>query len=200
MFVLDGKVLSPDAPFSHNGVNYPANWLRLTTLEEKEAIGIQEVPDLPTYDQRFYWGYDQDGKLIPKDHTQLVEQWSQQTTQTAYTLLLSTDWMIVRQIDDGTVINLITQRWRGVIRSTCAAKITAIQATTTTDELAAYVTSAVYSTWPTEGDVPSPYPSWIRNPATGIWEPPIQLPSDGQDYEWNEENQEWVLLPAENLA
>ena len=44
MFILDGKPLSPDRPFSHDGINYPANWLRLSTLEEKEAIGITEVP------------------------------------------------------------------------------------------------------------------------------------------------------------
>jgi hypothetical protein len=73
MFILDGKPLSPDRAFTHNGIQYPANWLRLSTLAEKEAIGITEVPDPPTYDERFYWGYDQDGQLIPKDHTQLVD-------------------------------------------------------------------------------------------------------------------------------
>jgi hypothetical protein len=67
MFILDGKPLSPDRAFTHDGIQYPANWLRLSTLEEKEAIGITEVPDPPIYDQRFYWGYDQDGQLIPKD-------------------------------------------------------------------------------------------------------------------------------------
>ena len=55
MLILDGKPLSYDRAFTHNGIQYPANWLRLTSLEEKEAIGIQEVPDPPIYDQRFYW-------------------------------------------------------------------------------------------------------------------------------------------------
>ena len=45
MLVLDGKTLVYDRPFSHDGINYPANWLRLTTLAEKEAIGIVEQPD-----------------------------------------------------------------------------------------------------------------------------------------------------------
>jgi hypothetical protein len=57
MFILDGKPLSPDVAFTHEGIQYPANFLRLSTLEEKEAIGITEVPDPPTWDQRFYWGY-----------------------------------------------------------------------------------------------------------------------------------------------
>jgi hypothetical protein len=45
MFIFDGKPLSPDVAFTDpaTGVQYPANWLRLSTLEEKEAIGITEV-------------------------------------------------------------------------------------------------------------------------------------------------------------
>ena len=42
-FKLNGKRLMIDVPFTSNGVKYPANWLRLTTLEEKKAIGIEEV-------------------------------------------------------------------------------------------------------------------------------------------------------------
>ena len=42
-FKLNGKTLKLDVPFTDaNGIKYPANWLRLTTLEEKEAIGIKE--------------------------------------------------------------------------------------------------------------------------------------------------------------
>ena len=44
-FKLDGKRLPVDVPFTSNGVKYPANWLRLTTLEEKKAIGITEEKD-----------------------------------------------------------------------------------------------------------------------------------------------------------
>jgi len=59
MFLLDNKPLPLDTPFKHNGISYPANWLRLTTLAEKQAIGITEVADeTTTYDDRFYWGVD----------------------------------------------------------------------------------------------------------------------------------------------
>ena len=44
-FKLDGKTLPVDVAFTSNGINYPANWLRLTTLEEKQAIGIVEEPE-----------------------------------------------------------------------------------------------------------------------------------------------------------
>jgi hypothetical protein len=159
MFLLDGKPLSPDAPFTTaDGTRYPANWLRLSTLEEKEAIGITEIADPPTWDQRFYWGYDQDGHLIPKDHTQLVELWSNQTRTTAGTLLAPTDWMVVRQIDNGTEMPLDWKLWRELIRIETGNKVTAIQATTTTDELAAYITGPDYPVWALDPTHPSSSP------------------------------------------
>lgn len=43
-FVLNGKVLHPDRPFTDaEGNQYYAGWLRHHTLAEKEAIGIREV-------------------------------------------------------------------------------------------------------------------------------------------------------------
>ena len=54
-FKLDGKTLPVDVAFkTSDGTQYPANWLRLTSLDEKKAIGITEVADDPTYDPRFY--------------------------------------------------------------------------------------------------------------------------------------------------
>ena len=47
MFLLNGKSLPLDTPFkTEDGTSFPANWLRLTTIHEKNAIGITEVPDL----------------------------------------------------------------------------------------------------------------------------------------------------------
>ena len=53
-FTLNGKPLALDVPFTIGERNYPANWLRLTTKAEKEAIGIKEVDDPKIYDSRFY--------------------------------------------------------------------------------------------------------------------------------------------------
>ena len=44
-FHLNDIKLKHDVPFTHNGVKYPANWLRLTTIGEKEGIGIREEPE-----------------------------------------------------------------------------------------------------------------------------------------------------------
>ena len=63
MLLLDGKPLSYDRAFTHEGIQYPANWLRLSSWEEKSAIGITEIADPPYYDQRFYWGVDNPKQL-----------------------------------------------------------------------------------------------------------------------------------------
>lgn len=147
MFILDGKILSPDIPFTYDGVTYPPTWLRTSTLEEKLEIGIIEQPEPPFYDQRFYWGYDSEGNLIPKDHAGLVTLWVAQARTTANTLLTPSDWLFIRQIDNGTVVDPIIKQERQAIRTSCETKVAAIEATTTTDELAAYITSSAYSTW-----------------------------------------------------
>jgi hypothetical protein len=153
MFLLDGRPLSPDVPFEHDGISYPANWLRLASPEEREAIGITEVPDPAPYDQRFYWGPD-----LPKDHAQLVEQWTQQTRTTANTLLQPTDWIIIREADNGAPADPLIKTWREDIRLATGTKIDAIAATADTAELAAYITGADYPAWPADPYAPAPEP------------------------------------------
>jgi hypothetical protein len=58
MFLLNGNPLAVDTAFTSNGIQYPANWLRLASAEEKSAIGITEVPDAVRADDRFYWSGD----------------------------------------------------------------------------------------------------------------------------------------------
>jgi hypothetical protein len=58
MFLINGQPLAVDTPFTANEIQYPANWLRLTTAKEKAAIGITEVPDPVRADDRFYWNGD----------------------------------------------------------------------------------------------------------------------------------------------
>jgi hypothetical protein len=149
MFILDGKPLSPDVAFTTGGIQYPNNWLRLATPEERAAIGITEEPDPAPYDQRFYWGTD-----LPKDHTQLVEQWVSQTRTTAGTLIQPTDWMVIREQDNGTVVPESVKALREDIRLATGQKNAAIEATTDTAELAAYITGSEYPVWPSDSPAP----------------------------------------------
>jgi hypothetical protein len=38
---------------------------------------------------------------------------------------------------------------------------------------------------------PQPYPSWILNNTTWLWEAPVSYPTDGKRYEWNESITNW---------
>ena len=38
---------------------------------------------------------------------------------------------------------------------------------------------------------PKPYPSWVLNEDSCLWEPPVAYPDNGERYRWNEENQTW---------
>lgn len=44
---------------------------------------------------------------------------------------------------------------------------------------------------------PKPYPSWVLNPQTFLWEAPIPYPNDGKQYYWDEATQSWVLVPGQ---
>ncbi len=94
MFLLDNNPLQVGVPFTHNEQQYPANWLQLSSAEEKEAIGIIEVDDAPIVDDRFYWNADN-----PKDLDQLKSQWIAQIKDTTNKLLAATDWMVIRKIE-----------------------------------------------------------------------------------------------------
>ena len=153
----DGRTLALDTPFTLNEVQYPANWLRLSSPEERAALGITETPEPEWYDQRFYWDVGN-----PKDHTQLVDQWIGQVKVTAASLLAATDWMITRASDPSSakpVPQDVLDR-RTEIRQFSNEKEVALLATASTDELAAYVTSAEFSQWepapvvPEEGGIP----------------------------------------------
>ena len=40
---------------------------------------------------------------------------------------------------------------------------------------------------------PSPFPSWVLNEDTCLWDPPVPMPEDDQIYTWDEETQSWVI-------
>tara|TARA_B110000285_G_scaffold152593_1_gene170429 strand:- start:12 stop:356 length:345 start_codon:yes stop_codon:yes gene_type:complete len=38
---------------------------------------------------------------------------------------------------------------------------------------------------------PQPYESWTLNNTTCLWEPPVAMPDDDKQYDWNETDQTW---------
>ena len=127
-FKLNGNPLAVDVAFSHNDIQYPANWLRLSTAEEKTAIGITEVADAPTYDSRFYWN-DGTAKALD-DKTETVDGVEYKTLGVksvlkaqektiAANLLGKYDWYVVRKVEKSTAIPTAITTYRDGVRTTC---------------------------------------------------------------------------------
>ena len=142
----DGTGIPVDVPFSIGTTNYPANWLRLSTAEEKTAAGITEVADPTVYDSKFYWGdgtpktladenaTDKDSNLIKNaDGTQhinygLKTQLKKEEKQTADYLLSRYDWLIVRKAEKGTAIPTEITTFRDAVRTACNTREAEIDA------------------------------------------------------------------------
>lgn len=129
MFLLNNKQLPIDVPFEHNGIQYPANWLRLTTIEEKNAIGIVEVDDIKEVDGRFYFP---DGS--PKDLQELKEDNKKSFKLTANNLLSISDWYIIRKYDRGIEVPEDIIRQREDILQECDRLIDAVDSAKTMEE------------------------------------------------------------------
>jgi hypothetical protein len=124
-FELNGQPISIDRPYtSADGVTYP----HLRDAALRESLGVVEVADPESYDQRFYWGVgnpkllddreesDKDGNpLYVQEYNPLTEtmqntskrlvtkglksQWTAQVKATAGSLLAGTDWYIIRKAE-----------------------------------------------------------------------------------------------------
>jgi hypothetical protein len=58
-FKIGNKVIPLDTPFTtEDGIQRPANWIRLATEEDKSAIGLVWEADPVRYDDRYYWNGD----------------------------------------------------------------------------------------------------------------------------------------------
>ncbi len=165
MFQLDNKPLALDTPFTHAGIQYPANWLRLASPQERAAIGITEVVDPVIYDDRFYWGVNSPKQLEDRDEVDqygeplyvqeydaktnsminsskrlvtkgLKSTWSAQIKDTTNKLLSATDWMIIRKAERDVAIPVSTISYRADVLTECDRLLAAITDSNTVDKLA----------------------------------------------------------------
>ena len=170
MFLIDGKPLLVDTPFTDaEGNQYPSNWLRLSTAEDKARLGITEVADEDmNFDNRFYWAKDLpkaleekeevsadgkplyvqvlgtvDGKPAMVDSTKrlvtkgLKSVFTDQVRHSAYSILLQTDWAVVRKAERGIEIPADITTYRADVLATLDHLENAISLVTTVEELAA---------------------------------------------------------------
>ena len=152
----------------NNGTQYPAVWSNYSA-DEKAAIGLTWEDDVAPHDNRFYWGRDADGELIPRSLTDVnaVDEdgkavtdpdGKQLVTKGLKTVAIETakaqaasqlapyDWYVVRNAEKSTAIPSDVTTYRDAVRTACAAIETSI---TNASDLAAFI--ALYDT-PVDSD------------------------------------------------
>ena len=134
-FLLNGKPLAVDVPFTYGDVHYPANWLRLSTAQEKKDLGITEVADNPVFDGRFYNG---DGSAKALDDTKetidgveytyfgVKSVLKAQEKATAGSLLAKYDWYVIRKYEASKAIPTAIKTYRTAVRTACLTRETEI--------------------------------------------------------------------------
>jgi len=149
-------------PFTWDGIEYPANWCNLSTPEEKAAIGMVDVVYGQMPNQTYYWvtedtpvynaqtnQVDINFTSTPKDLTKVKGNSISQINNTAYTILLPTDWMVVKAVETSTTVSPVWNTWRQSIRTTAASAVSAVEGAANVDEVAAVMAGI---TWPPSPD------------------------------------------------
>jgi hypothetical protein len=137
-------------PFTWDGTQYPANWCNLSTPDQKAAIGMVDVIYAQQPNDQYYWVtqnapvYDPLRNVVnvtftatPKDLFMLQGNAVTAVQQQAYSILLPSDWRVVKGYETKTAIPDDWNTWRQTIRTQCETQVAAISACTTVDELAA---------------------------------------------------------------
>ena len=142
--MLDGRKLRQGRPFTDSaGTQYPGNWLKLTSDEEKAAVGITWEPEPAPFDSRYYYsagnprpvadGTDGDGN----EYTGLKTTLAAEQATIAGQILSSTDWYAVRKAETSKAIPANIKTYRAAVRTACDARQAEIAAVSTTEELEA---------------------------------------------------------------
>lgn len=140
--------LPENTPFTINGTQYPSNYLNLSTPQEKAKLGIVDVVYGQRADDKYYW-VSEDAPVVadgvvkvnytatPKDLAECLKQALSAVNAQAYSILLPSDWMVVKAVESSSNVPTVWSTWRQEIRDQAANQVTAISACTTVDQLAA---------------------------------------------------------------
>ena len=112
-FKLNGKTLPIDRGFTHNDIQYPRNLLRLSTQEDKDALGITWEADPVRHDDRYYWNGELDNPKALEDVDAVDEDgnpvWEQEldNSDPENPVMVDTDVQVVTHGLKHTMINQV---------------------------------------------------------------------------------------------
>jgi hypothetical protein len=129
-----------------DGIQRPANWLRLSTERDRELLGITWVADTSnSYDQRFYWSesnpkqlndeaiLDEDGNDTGEVQTGLKTLWKAKQNEIDASLLAPSDWRVVKELEVNSSFSAARtaypsawMTYRAAVRTACNTRQTEI--------------------------------------------------------------------------
>ena len=153
----DGQYIQEGTQFTIDGVEYPSNWLNLSTPEEKAEIGLEEVvaTNSPANDQ-YYWVSTELNEATltyvntPKDLDTVKSNATSQINQTAYSILLPSDWMVVKSVETGNPVSTEWNTWRQSIRTTADTTRLSVAEATDVDEVQTIMGNITWSPDPNQ--------------------------------------------------
>jgi len=145
-FKLGTKTIQLDTPFTHNDIQYPANWIRLASEEDKSAIGMTWESDPVRADDRYYWDGDINNPKALDDVTETVDgkeyttkglksHLISQVKAAAGSILAQTDWMVIRKAERNVDIPTSVAAYRASVVEKAAELEADISAVTTVEQL-----------------------------------------------------------------
>jgi len=159
--IVDGsinRIFKVPTAFKHptTGIQYPRNWLTLASDSEKASVGFIEVTYSGSHKDSEYYNngesapvYDASkGTVVitksstAKDLATLKSSKKESASSNAHSILLPTDWYVVRKSENSTAIPAKISAFRTAVRLVCNSLCTAIDNASDLDALSALYTNA----------------------------------------------------------
>ena len=159
--IVDGSInrfFKVPTAFKHptTGIQYPRNWLNLATDSEKTSVGFIEVTYTGSHKDSEYYNngesapvYDASkGTVVitksstAKDLATVKTEKKTTASSNAYSIILPTDWYVVRKSENSTAIPAKISAFRTAVRLVCNSLCTAIDNASDLDALSALYTNA----------------------------------------------------------
>ena len=159
--IVDGsinRIFKVPTAFKHptTGIQYPRNWLNLATDSEKTSVGFIEVTYTGSHKDSEYYNngesapvYDASkGTVVitksstAKDLATVKTEKKTTASGNAYSIILPTDWYVVRKSENSTAIPAKISAFRTAVRLVCNSLCTAIDNASDLDAVAALYNNA----------------------------------------------------------
>ena len=159
--IVDGsinRIFKVPTAFKHptTGIQYPRNWLNLATDSEKTSVGFIEVTYTGSHKDSEYYNnaesapvYDASkGTVVitksstAKDLATIKTEKKTTASGNAYSIILPTDWYVVRKSENSTAIPAKISAFRTAVRLVCNSLCTAIDNASDLDAVAALYSNA----------------------------------------------------------